>query len=942
MNRRVWQIEDGLPHNYVTAIASDEKGYLLVGTQSGIARFDGMRFAPFERLGGMWIYGLLKASDGALWVGTYRSGLHAIRDGNVQSWSAADGIGEGTVYSLLEDRSHHIWAASADGLLRCDRDRPRMIVHGGNVEGYTWQSMTEDDTGSIWFAAKEGLFRVTDGQAKSLRLSGASGLPVTVYYSAAQHQLYLGTTTGLYALQCAGDACESTGAAGVSGPVVGIRVAGDGTLWTATWGNGIFRSDGRRVEQLSTRDGLADDFVRVLSEDAEHNLWAGTRSGGLTRFRKTVLKPFGIPEGLGGNYASAVVDDGADGLWLGTWRSGLFHWRNGVITPHPPPEPPLGMLITAMAVDAAHDLWVGTLHGLLWRIRHGAQIAERVPVPAGGGEVTNILAARDHTLWLATRNAGLREFASGDPRTSRPMPFVPGEHVTAVHEDRGGRIWVGAEGGLWRIGAPPDRRIERLQPGPVTAIAQDSLGRVWVAMDGGRIQVFNGDTPTLVRFTGLPAPAVYLIADDTRSGLWFGTGRGLARASLRDVEEFLAGRQARVELSAYGMSEGMRTIECRVGAQPSSCTRKDGSIWLPTAKGFLEIDPAPPASLPPPRPWIEQVQVDGKTVARDAPIRLSPGTHDLAAGFTAIRLGRAERLQFRYRMEGLDEDWVQAGSERVARYSHLRPGRFELLVSARDPDGEWSEAATSATIGQAPFVYQTLWFRALLVAVAAVLTGVLYRLRLLAVRRRYAAVLEERNRIAREWHDTLLAGLSAASWQLDVAVEQCRQTPALPSIQSALGMVRYCRDEARRAIGDLRHERVESLSLADSLQQSIRQLTDSTTVRSRLEIEGKVPACGSELNSDLLRICQEATANALRHAHASEIVVRLACGNGKISLTVQDDGVGMDASAIDHPPHGHYGLLGMRERARRFGGNLYLSSQPGKGTEVKAVVPLRP
>jgi signal transduction histidine kinase len=153
-------------------------------------------------------------------------------------------------------------------------------------------------------------------------------------------------------------------------------------------------------------------------------------------------------------------------------------------------------------------------------------------------------------------------------------------------------------------------------------------------------------------------------------------------------------------------------------------------------------------------------------------------------------------------------------------------------------------------------------------------------------------------------------------------------------------MVRYCRDEARRAIGDLRHERVESLSLTDSLQQSIRQLTDNTTVRSRLEIEGKVPACDGELHSDLLRICQEATANALRHAHASEIVVRLACGNGNISLMVQDDGIGMDASAIDHPPHGHYGL-GMRERARRFGGNLYLSSQPGKGTEVKAVVPRR-
>ena len=943
LNRRVWQIEDGLPHNYVTAIATDEKGYLLLGTQSGIARFDGMRFTPFERFGGMWIYALLKASEGALWVGSYQSGLHVLRDGKVQSWIAGDGLGDGSVYSLLEDRSHRIWLVSRDGLLRMDHGRPNLVVRGDNVDGYAWQSMTEDEAGSIWFAAREGLFRITSGQVKTLKLTGARGLPVTIYYSAAKRQLYLGTTIGVYLLKCSNDVCESVAIPQVSGPVVGLRAANDGALWAATWGNGVFRSTGRRVEQISTHDGLADDFVRVLSEDGEHNLWAGTRSGGLTRFRKTILKPVGIPEGLGGNYASAVLDDGADGLWLGTWRSGLFHWRNGVMTPQPLPEQPLGILINALALDAAHDLWLGTFHGL-WRIRHGTRTAERVPFANGDGNVSSILPARDGTFWLA-KQGGLTEFASGNPRTSSPILFLPGETITGLLEDRGGRIWIGARGGVWRItatpSAPPDRRLERLQQGSVTAIAQDSRGRVWVAMDGGRIQVYTASGPTLVRFTGLPAPAVYLIADDAQSGLWFGTGRGLARASMHDIEEFLAGRQARVDLSVYGVSEGMRTIECRVGAQPSSCTRKDGSIWLPTAKGFIEIDPAPAADLPPPHPWIEQVRVDGKTVARDASIRLSPGTHELAVGFTAIRLGRAERVQFRYRMQGLDEDWVDAGSERLARYSHLRPGQFELLVSARDPTGEWSEAVASATIEQAPFVYQTLWFRGLVVAGIAGMVGVLYRFRLHAVRRRYAAVLEERNWIAREWHDTLLAGLSAASWQLDVAVKQCRQTAALPSIQSALGMVRYCRDEARRAIGDLRHERVERTSLTDSLQQSIRQLTDSTAVRSRLEIEGKVPVCSSELNSDLLRICQEATANALRHAHASEIVVRLDCSSGKISLSVQDDGIGMDASSIDHPPHGHYGLMGMRERARRVGGDLYLSSQPGKGTVVKAVVPLR-
>ncbi len=943
LNRRVWQIEDGLPHNYVTAISADEKGYLLLGTQSGIARFDGMRFTPFEHLGGRWIYAMLKASDGAFWVGGYRNGLHLIRDGKLRTWSAAEGVGDGTVFSFLEDRSHQIWAVSFNGLMRCDPEGPRMIVHGGNVDGYNWQSVSEDDTGAIWFAAREGLFRITGGRAPSqpLHLSGAQGLPVTVYYSAPHRQLYLGTTTGLYSLKCSAVACDAAPIPGVRGPVVLLRATSDDTLWAGTWGNGIFRVAGHRVEQISSREGLADDFVRVLSEDSEHNLWAGTRSGGLTRFRQTPLKPYGIPEGLGGNYASAVVGDGADGLWLGTWRSGLFHWRNGLITPRSLPEPPLNLLITSLALDTARDLWLGTLHGVLWKLRNGAPAAERIPIPNADRELTSILAARDRSLWLAKRSEGLLHFASGDPRTSAPVIYLRGESVTALLEDRDSRIWIGAESGLWRIGAAPGRRLELLQQGAVSAISQDSRGRIWGAANTGQISLFTEAGATPIRFAGLPAPQVYLIADDTRFGLWIGTGRGLARASLNDVDAFLAGRLSRVELSPYGISEGMRTIECRVGAQPSSWTRKDGSIWLPTARGFLEIDPAPLQQLPPPRPWIEQFRVDGKTVPRDTAIQLSPGTHEVAANFTAIRLGRAERVQFRYRIQGLDEAWVDAGGERVARVSHLRPGQFQLQVSARDPGGEWSQPAVSATIDQAPFVYQTLWFRALLAAAIAALIVALYRVRVHAVRRRYTAVLEERNRIAREWHDTLLAGLSAASWQLDVALEQCRQTTAMPSIQSALGMVRYCRDEARRAIGDLRHEHVEGLSLTDSLEQSLRQLTESSTVRSRLEVEGKLPPCGSELSSDLLRICQEAVANTLRHAHASQIVVRLSCTRGKLSLSVQDDGVGMDASSLEHPPHGHYGLLGMRERTRRFGGDLYLSSQPGQGTLVRAVVPIK-
>jgi ligand-binding sensor domain-containing protein len=370
---------------------------------------------------------------------------------------------------------------------------------------------------------------------KALGLTGARGSPITVYY--AKDKLYLGTTSGLYLLKCSHASCESTAIADVRGPATGMRVVADGALWVATWGNGVYRCDGRRVEQLTTREGLADDFVRVLSEDVEHNLWVGTRSGGLTRFRKTLLKPVGIAEGLGGNYASAVQGDGADGLWLGTWRSGLFHWRNGVMSPQPLPEQPLDALINALALDRSHGLWVGTFHGL-WRIREAGKAVERVPMPGGVGMVNSMLAARDGTFWLAKARSGLMEFPSGDPRTSLPLQFLPGQNVTSLLEDREGRIWIGGKGGLWRLTAARDRKIERLGQDSVTATGEDSQGRVWVAADGGEIQVYTRGGPVQLRFTGLPSRAVYLIAADaetpSRTGIWFGTRRGLAWASPRD------------------------------------------------------------------------------------------------------------------------------------------------------------------------------------------------------------------------------------------------------------------------------------------------------------------------------------------------------------------------------------------------------------------------
>jgi signal transduction histidine kinase/ligand-binding sensor domain-containing protein len=931
LNRKVWQIEDGLPHNYVAAISTDENGYLLLGTSSGIARFDGLHFTALKPLSGMRIYTLLRTADGAYWAGESNA-LYKLADGRIQTRFDTGGP-LGIVHALLEDRRHRLWAVSPKGLQRVDSKGPVLVVPGNNVDGYKAQPVAEDDSGAIWFAAQEGLFR-GDVEWNNVGLRHIQGKPVSVFNHGG---LYLGTTTGFYSLKCARNECEGSAVPEVIGPVTDTLSARDGSLWIATWGSGIYRLTNNQVEHISTLQGLADDFVRILSEDRERNIWAGTRSGGLTRFRQTTLKPFGIPEGLGGNYASAVIGDGAGGLWLGTWRSGLFHWNNGTMAAQPLPQQPLGLLISALGTDAGHNLWIGSYQGL-WRIRERSRTAERVPLE--NDKITSLLVTRDHSLWLASERLGLRQFPSGSPLDSKPLQFLAGESVSALLEDSRDRtVWIGTKAGLWRMN--PDRQVERLGRAWITAIAQDSRNRVWVASDDGKIQVFTKTGPVAFIYSGLAPQPVYAIATDTHNAVWLGTGHGIGRASNEDVEEFLAGRKTSVELVNYGASEGMRTIEVRSGAQPSTWKREDGTVWLPTARGFVEIDKAPPEyNDTPPRTYIEDLRLDGKAIASKKPFRLEPGDHELVASFTAIRLSRGERVQFRYKMQGLDEDWVDAGTERIARYRHLRPGRFTLLVSARDPGGAWSEPDASAPIEQAPFIYQTVWFEILIVAAIAALTVLLYRLHLGAIRKRYQAVLDERTRIAREWHDTLLAGLSAATWQLGVASEQAAGGPVASSIRSAAGMVRYCRDEARRAIGELRSSEDTTPDLADSLEAAVRQLTDCSALRPRFEVEGRVPRFHNDLKTDLLRICQEAASNALQHAKASELLVRLDCNPSQLALSVQDNGVGMDVASIDAPPNGHYGLLGMRERVKRFGGELYISSSPGSGTLVKAVVPV--
>lgn len=936
--RKIWQIEDGLPHNYVTAVVQDTKGRLLIGTKDGIVRFDGFTFSRYPQMEDNWIYSLLVEPDGTLWVGTYEHGLYRVRN------HRAVKVANGSFYMLNRSADGQIVAVSDLGFGFVENDQFQLVIPGENTEGYGWQSASQDEDGTFWFAAKTGLYRMRAGIPVRAQVLGLRGVPVTVYSLTQPHRLFVGTTSGLYQLSCNQSSCRAVHMKNVHGPVVGIRETSDRSLWVGTWGQGLYRQSTvngeTRVEHMDHTNGLADDFVHAIYEDTEHNLWIGTRGGGLTRFRTTVLKPVGIPEGVNGNCASAALGDNEGNVWLSTWRSGLFRWRN-----HSAKQMlPSGLstiLINSLALDSSHNLWIGSFDGL-YELKHSDGTTQKITrtVDLSKDEtVRHVLAAFDGSLWVVVEGH-LIVFPSGNPKTSRGRVILSQEHVTDILQSHSGILWIGTTSGLWQMTTSHSVPVLQFSyPSPVLSISEDHRLRLWTTYEDGSILVDNGNRFVSFPDSTFPNKLIYKVIEDAGHNFWFSTGLGLVRVSGHDADSALSNPTIRIDAVPFGISDGARTIECRCADYPQSWTTPNGVMWIPTAKGFVEADPRRVGSMPPPIVSIGGIYWDKDRVVEKTSATLQAGAHALEIHFTAIRLGAPQQVRFRYRMEGIDRNWINSGRERTARYAELPPGHYRFLVSARDAIGGWSPSA-EVTIDQRPYVYQTIWFKVLMIMLAVLLMTVLYLTHLRSVRARYAAVLDERIRIAREWHDTLLAGLAAVSLQLDVAIRNCAHSALLPNLKSIQGMLRYCSDEARRAVSYLRSETLSPPDLASVVSTTLEQATAGTAVQSELHVASGLPPVASEVSLHLSRICQEALSNAIQHGRPAKVMVALDYIDEAIILCVQDNGCGIDPSVALKPPPGHFGILGMRERMERLGGQLEISSAGDCGTLISARVPI--
>ena len=952
-----WQVEDGLPENNVRMIAQRPDGTLLLATSSGIASFDGQRFQslPIEVAGiieNEAVNAILPNGNDELWIGTDGRGVLRHNSSGTVNISERAGLYNERIRMLYRDSSGVLWIATQNGIERFVKDRLEAVANVGMISGDITTPFAEDGRGGMFFVTSSGLFHWRDGVTERYVLQLPASDAAVAVYRDSQHRLWVGTMKHVVQLvpkkEGGHDAMqfEQVIRATVGGPVTVLLGDSEGNLWIGTRHEGIWRLASEGVSQWSSRNGLPDDTVRSLFLDDEQNLWIGMLTGGLSRWRKGALAPYGDTEGFHATYAANVLADSRGDLWLGTWGKGLFRLHNGQLSPMGPPGMPVATPIRALAEDHKRQVWVGTWFDGVYRYDGRAFHHYLLGTESPGNAVSAMLFAKEGGLWIGTYT-GLFYFPSGEPNLEHRARLLESQLVTCLIEDGDGTILVGTSTGLYRIRDGNVTAISGLSHPYVLSLTRDSSGYVWVATKaGGLAEVLHDHIVSVPSNAGLPNLDVSTAIEDGDGHLWLGTSRGILRVSLSELHSIVDGHSGRLSVILLGRADGMRSSECGGVSKPTSARLPDGTLWFATTKGFVhttdiaeKLDTTNPVASV--LGWSPSTDADGSSM-----LALKPGSHvvieasqrDILFFFNAKRLSNPSQIEFRYRLAGYDSEWTYTHA-RVARYRHLPPGNYHFEVQARNSGQDWSSATASLSIKQRPYFYQTWYFYLSLALLATAITVHLFRRRVQLMKGRIGIVLEERSRIARECHDTLMAGFAAISWQLEATAKlfhdsKSESTPAAESCELARSMVAHCQAEARRIIWDLRDTDEVTNILSQALARTLSANMTRQEIETIFDVEGDEQPLAPGCVHHLVCIGQEAVSNAIRHAHASRIMIHLKYDSDALSLSIRDDGRGFHNADRFSALRGHFGIPVMEERARKIGGTFRLQTSVGTGTEV--------
>jgi signal transduction histidine kinase/ligand-binding sensor domain-containing protein/DNA-binding response OmpR family regulator/HPt (histidine-containing phosphotransfer) domain-containing protein len=733
-----WQIADGLPQSTVQALARTPDGYLWIGTQEGLARYDGARFAVFEpgnesAIPNKDITALHIDKAGTLWIGT-RSGLAVFEHGRFRPGPQGGELARAFIRAIGESSNGHIWISTETGVTEIAGDTVRAFdASDGLIDGRV-RALEAGADGALWVGTLSGLQRFDGRRFETIPLrSTPSAEPVMSLLEDPDGALWIGTGSGaLYRLR--GKNLELISESGRLGSAIRAMIRDrDGNLWLAPRNGGLVRWRDGEFSRLATGMFAAAD-VRALLEDNEGSLWIGSAGLGLLRLHDGKFVTAGEPEGLSGNLAWTIVPRRAGGVWVGS-DGGLSSYVEGKFNHIDGPRGRQNAWVRAVVEDRSGSLWVGAEGtGVYRREPSGATTIFDSSSGLSGDSVNALLEDRAGRMWVGT-NEGLDmiEHDAVVSMQSKLDASAPSA-VHLIYEDRAGNLWVATEAeGLFVIGANTTRRLtvaDGLPSDWVISIHEDERGVVWLGTTDGLAVWRDNKLISLVSFGGPMRETILQVLEDASHQIWFTTNKGLMSVPRADLDALAGGKGGRPDYRIYGVADGLRTLEFDGGNTSAGCVSPDGILWFPSVRGIVRVDPANiPTNRQPPPVHIEKVAVDNTAIALTDDIEIAPGAQQWEFDYTGLSLLIPQRSHFRYQLEGFDSGWVDAGNRRTAFYTRLAPGTYTFRVTASNNDGVWSEPAASLRFTLKPHLYQTPWFWALGALSIVLAAAALYRLR---------------------------------------------------------------------------------------------------------------------------------------------------------------------------------------------------------------------
>jgi signal transduction histidine kinase/ligand-binding sensor domain-containing protein len=950
-----WTADNGLPQNIIRGMHQTPDGYLWIATLDGVARFDGVHFTIFNKSNTPGIvsnrFGAMVGGQGDdLWLVSESGRVTRYHNGSFQTYGKERGLAEEDfVNGITADNTGVVWVLFDNAIARWDDSAGRfnrltLKFPQAHYKALRWGHLgfwgTDGKTLEFFFRGQfiesplpswipaSSIWEAAVDQKRTIWLETYSGQHISITDGNATIQPpgttidYVDRQRHTWKMRVGHQLDRSIDGVtlGANPPSSFSQVAEDheGSIWLGTEGQGLYRLQHQSVQVYSKEQGLIDRNVYPIYQDHSGAVWIGAWHTGLSRFEAGKFTNYTVADGLPNALVSALFEDRDGRLWVATHR-GLCIFLNGRLQKPPGPDIPPDLDVQAIQQDKEGTLWFGTPHGLV-KYSNGVSHTFTTHDGLATNDIHVLIASPTGDLWIGGYG-GLTKLHDGQFKIFTDDTMSQSESIRSLYEDPDGVLWIGTY----------DNGLARLK-------------------DGRFIHYSVHD--------GLFNSGAFQILEDGRGNLWMSSNRGIYRVSKQDLNDFAANKRKTITSVAYGTIDGMLNAECNGGLSPAGIKASDGKMWFPTQNGVAIVDPEVVSrNLQPPPIVIESSLLDHLRLPVTGSIKITPSQKNLEIQYAALSFVKSDQIQFRYKMEGLDTDWIDAGSRRTAYYSHIPPGKYSFRVIAGNSDGVWNTVGQSLPVEVlAPF-YRTWQFLTFLALLSALLIWAIANFRITQLRRaqvaqhRFSQQLiasqeSERKRIAAELHDSLGQRLvvinNLALFFLRSHLHHAKDGEQAEAIKEISAEATLAIEETRSIAYNLRPFQLDRLGLTKSIEALIRTVSKSSGIHITTDLANVDDVFPEGLRINFYRIVQEALSNIMKHAHATEVKVSTQRTDTDVVLTIEDNGQGFTPVARSAPAgNSGFGLTGMVERASLLGGRLKMRSDPASGTVMTVEIPLR-